>query len=230
MKADKETYIKDKLKFGDPNEMKIIMNEFNFNLNTKNYELCNYWLSWALEFEKRNTKKNKMYICGMREIDNIDDKYKNDLCWFIWEIILKESFKLSSDKSENIQALYKLYKYDFKPTQKSKKNFYFLYAIKYFTDIFNVDKQIIPNINVLIQACSNINYIFVDKINNCVNKDQIYINKQKHKQNVNVLTKSKIDKEKKEKLKKLKELANEKMRLKINTVEKIDSLILNGKI
>ena len=230
MKADKETYIKDKLKFGDPNEMKIIMNEFNFNLNTKNYELCNYWLSWALEFEKRNTKKNKMYICGMREIDNIDDKYKNDLCWFIWEIILKESFKLSSDKSENIQALYKLYKYDFKPTQKSKKNFYFLYAIKYFTDIFNVDKQIIPNINVLIQACSNINYIFVDKINNCVNKDQIYINKQKHKQNVSVLTKSKIDKEKKEKLKKLKELANEKMRLKINTVEKIDSLILNGKI
>lgn len=230
MKADKETYIKDKLKFGDPKEMKIIMNEFNFNLNTKNYELCNYWLSWALEFEKRNTKKNKMYICGMREIDNIDDKYKNDLCWFIWEIILKESFKLSSDKSENIQALYKLYKYDFKPTQKSKKNFYFLYAIKYFTDIFNVDKQIIPNINVLIQACSNINYIFVDKINNCVNKDQIYIDKQKHKQNVNLLTKSKIDKEKKEKLKKLKELANEKMRLKINTVEKIDSLILNGKI
>ena len=59
MKADKETYIKDKLKFGDPNEMKIIMNEFNFNLNTKNYELCNYWLSWALEFEKRNTKKIK---------------------------------------------------------------------------------------------------------------------------------------------------------------------------
>lgn len=230
MKADKETYIKDKLKFGDPNEMKIIMNEFNFNLNTKNYELCNYWLSWALEFEKRNTKKNKMYICGMREIDNIDDKYKNDLCWFIWEIILKESFKLSSDKSENIQALYKLYKYDFKPTQKSKKNYYFLYAIKYFTDIFNVDKQIIPNINVLIQACSNINYIFVDKINNCVNKDQIYIDKQKHKQNVSVLTKSKIDKEKKEKLKKLKEIANEKMRLKINTVEKIDSLILNGKI
>jgi len=230
MKADKETYVKDKLKFGDPNEMKIIMNEFNFNLNTKNYELCNYWLSWALEFEKRNTKKNKMYICGLREIDNIDDKLKNDLCWFIWEIILKESFKLSSDKSENIQALYKLYKYDFKPTQKSKKNNYFLYAIKYFTDIFNVNNQIIPNTNILIQACSNINYIFVDKINNCVNKDQIYINNQKHKQNVNLLNKTKIDKDKKEQLKKLKEIANEKMRLKINTVEKIDSLILNGKI
>ena len=45
MKADRETYVSNKLKFGDPTEMKIIMNEFNYCLNTKNYELCNYWIS-----------------------------------------------------------------------------------------------------------------------------------------------------------------------------------------
>ena len=56
------------------------------------------------------------------------------------------------------------------------------------------------------------------------------IEKKNYEENVSILTKSKIDKDKKEKLKKLKEIANEKMRLKINTVEKIDSLILNGKI
>jgi hypothetical protein len=228
MKADKETYISDKLKFGDPSEMKIIMNEFTYCLNTKNYELCNYWLSWALEFEKKNTKNNKMYICGLREIDNIDSKYKNDLCWFIWEIILKESSNLSSSVSENIQALYKLYKYDFKPSQKGKKSNYFLYAIKYFTDIYTVDKQIIPNLSIIIQACSNINYIFVDKINNCVNKEQKIVEQKIHEENVSILTKTKLDKDKKEKLKVLKEIANEKMRLKINTVEKIDSLILSG--
>jgi len=230
MKADRETYVSNKLKFGDPTEMKIIMNEFNYCLNTKNYELCNYWISWALEFEKKNTKKNKLYVCGLREIDNIDNKYKNDLCWFIWEIILKESLKLPNNISENIQALYKLYKYDFKPSQKGRKSYYFLYAIKYFTDIYNVDKQIIPNLSVIVQACSNINYIFVDKINNSVNKQQKFIEKKNHEENVSILTKAKIDKDKKENIKKLKEIADEKMRLKINAVEQIDSLILNGKI
>ena len=231
MKADKDNYISDKLKFGDPSEMKIILNEFNYCLNTKNYELCNYWLSWALEFEKKNTKKNKMYICGLREIDNIDKKYKNDLCWFIWEIILKESFKLPTLASENIQALYKLYKYDFKSTQKSKKSYYFLYAIKYFTDIYNTkNNEIITNMSIIVQACSNINYIFIEKINNCFNKQEKIIEKKNHEENVTILTNAKLNKEKKEKLKKLKEIANEKMRLKINTVEQIDSMILNGKI
>ena len=42
MKADK-TIIQDKIKYGDPPEMKIIMNEFNYSLNIKNYEMCNYW-------------------------------------------------------------------------------------------------------------------------------------------------------------------------------------------
>jgi hypothetical protein len=230
MKADRETYVSNKLKFGDPTEMKIIMNEFNYCLNTKNYELCNYWISWALEFEKKNTKKNNLYVCGLREIDNIDKKYKNDLCWFIWEIIIKESFKLPNNISENIQALYKLYKYDFKPSQKGKKSHYFLYAIKYFTDIYNIDKQIIPNLSVIVQACSNINYIFVEKINNSVNKEQRIIEKKNYEENVSILTKAKIDKDKKENLKKLKEIANEKMRLKINAVEQIDSMILNNKI
>ena len=230
MKADRETYVSDKLKFGDPTEMKIIMNEFNYCLNTKNYELCNYWISWAIEFEKKNTKKNKLYICGLREIDNIDKKYKNDLCWFIWEIILKETFKFPSNISDNIQALYKLYKYDFKHSQKGKKSVIFLYAIKYFTDIYNVDKQIIPNLNIIVQACSNINYIFIDKINNCVNKQAQIYEKKNHEENIEILTKSMLDKEKKEKLKKLKDIANEKMRLKITTVEQIDSMILNSNI
>ena len=92
-----------------------------------------------------------------------------------------------------------------------------------------MDKQIIPNLSVIVQACSNINYIFIDKINNSVNKQQKFIEKKNHEENVSILTNAKIDKDKKENLKKLKEIADEKMRLKINAVEQIDSLILNGK-
>ena len=34
LKADKDSYINDKIKYGDPSEMKIILNEFNYCLVT----------------------------------------------------------------------------------------------------------------------------------------------------------------------------------------------------
>ena len=89
--------INDKLKYGDPEETKIILNEFNYCLIKKKYELCVYWLSWILNWEKINTKKNKNYICGYREISNVEPKYYTDLVWLIWEILIKETSKLNNE-------------------------------------------------------------------------------------------------------------------------------------
>jgi hypothetical protein len=118
--------------------------------------------------------------------------------------------------------------------QKSKKNYCFLYAIKYFTDIYGTSRSIIPDFNIIIQACSNVNSLFIDKINNSHNNEKIIIEKKNYKKNVSNMTQKELEKiyerEKKEKIKKLKEIADTKMKLKINTVEQIDSLILNGKI
>jgi hypothetical protein len=230
LKADKDSYVSDKIKFGDPSEMKIILNEFNYCLLTKNYELATYWLSWAFEFEKKNTKKNKVYLCGYRTIENIDKKYCNDLCWFIWEIIIKESFKLNQNAVENIQSLYMLYKDDFKTSQKSKKNYIFLYAVKYFTDIYSFSSSIIPDFNIIIQACSNVNNLFTEKIHNTNSVEKIIKEKKNYSSNVVNIKQKITDKDKKEKVKKLKEIADMKMKMKISAVEQIDSLILNGKI
>ena len=230
LKADKDSYINDKIKYGDPSEMKIILNEFNYCLVTKNYELCNYWLSWAFEFEKKNTKKNKLYVCAYRTIENIDKKYCNDLCWFIWEIIIKESFKLNESAVDNIQSLYMLYKDDFKPSQKSKRNLIFLYAIKYFTDIYSFSSTIIPDFNIIIQACSNVNNLFTDKIHNTHNVEKTIQEKKNYNSNVKNIKQKITEKQKKEHVKKLKEIADMKLKMKISAVEQIDSLILNGKI
>jgi hypothetical protein len=231
--ANSPDLINDKLKYGDPNETKIILNEFNYCLINRKYELCVYWLSWILEWEKKNTKKDKMYACGYREIKNVEPKYYNDLVWLIWEIILKEGVKTQDDfVNKNIQALYKLYKFDFKASSKSKKSTYLLFAIKYFTDNYHISSTI-NNYNLLVQVCLNINVLFFEKsklsIKKCSNTDIT-----NYKQNVSnikntiktkeVVSKTSLDRKK---LLELKKIADDKMKLKINTVEEIDSLILN---
>jgi hypothetical protein len=231
--ANKPDIINDKLKYGDPNETKIILNEFNYCLINKKYELCVYWLSWIFEWEKKNTKKNKMYICGYREINNVDNKYYNDLVWLIWEIILKEGVKTNNDFLNNqIQALYKLYKFDFKQSNKSKKSIYFLLAIKYFTDNYHIN-IVIPNYHLLIQVCLNINKMFFEKIkysiNNCKNKEIYKFNSNVNilKQEVKTKETTKSLSESKKKMNEIKKIAETKMKLKITKLEEIDSLILN---
>ena len=232
--ANRADIVYDKIKFGDPEETKIIMNEFNYCLINKKFELCIYWLSWILEWEKKIIKKKKVYICGYRKIENVPTKFCNDIVWFIWEIILKESTKIENDNiTQNIHALYRLYKYDFKPTKKGRRNYYFIYAIKYFTDTYHFPENI-RNYYLLVQVCANINFLFFDKNKYSINNN-ISIEKHNYKKNIKIIkndiskqeTKLK-NKEYKRKITELKKITDKKMKLKINTVEQIDSLILKN--
>ena len=86
----------------------------------------------------------------------------------------------------------------------------------------------------MIQACSNINIIFFEKNKFSINNSQS-IEKKNYTTNKNIIhseIKSKEQQQQKksdkQKLKELKKIADEKMRLKINKVEEIDSLILKN--
>ena len=124
-------------------------------------------------------------------------------------------------------SLYKLYKFDFKPAKKSKRIFFILYAIKYFTEIYSFKQEIIPNYYQLIQACSNINIMFYDKKKYEVNKHKSNIEKAAHNTIVNNVVNEKQSKMQKDELKRLKKIADIKIKNKISAVEQIDTLILS---
>jgi hypothetical protein len=221
--------IGNKMKYGDPPEIKIPLNEFNFCIKTRKWELAIYWLAWVFEWERRNTKRDKHYICGVRKIDGVEEKYYTDIVWIIWEILIKEAPNLKNDNaSSQIYALFKLYKFDFKPTKKAKRIFFFLYAIKFFTEMYNFKNDIIPNHYQLVQACGNINIIFFDKKKHEVNKHKQSLEKNSFNKIKSKAITEKEQKEEKAKLKRLKEVAEIKIKQKINRVEMIDSLILSN--
>ena len=226
--ANNSNIVNDKLKYGDPEELRIPLNEFNFCIKTRKWELSVYWLAWIIEWERRNTKRDKFYICGFRKIDGIEEKLCTDVIWIIWEILIKEVGYLKDDKaSTQVFSLYKLYKFDFKPAKKSKRIFFILYAIKYFTEIYSFKQEIIPNYYQLIQACSNINIMFYDKKKYEVNKHKSNVEKAAHNTIVNNVVNEKQSKMQKDELKRLKKIADIKIKNKISAVEQIDTLILS---
>jgi len=220
LEAKSNNYINNLYRPGDPNEFKIITNEFYYHLIEKNYDKCVYWLSWINEWEKRMIKKEGYYKCGYRELKNIDVKLYTDYIWFFWEILLKQSMKLNNDVFNNqIQSLYKLFKLDYKPSRKSKRMCMLLNAIKYFTEYYNINNPIILEYHWIVQACGNINYMYNEK------KQNEILDKSDMQHKLNQLNKLSTDKitqksdEKKHKIKLSEDSTN-----KLNLLSKIDSM------
>ena len=147
----------------DPEEIKIIINEMVNSLNIS-FKDTMFWLSWILEWEKLNIKKNKSYSCAYREITNVENKYWNELVWLLWEIILKFCIKKDVDfLNLQVQSLYKLFKFNYAPSKKSKKIPFMVYAIRLITDNYNISTPIFKKYYISIQACCKINMLFLDK-------------------------------------------------------------------
>jgi hypothetical protein len=220
LEAKSSDYIKNLYRPGDPNEFKIITNEFYYHLTEKNYDKCVYWLSWINEWEKKMIKKEGYYKCGYRELKNIDVKLYTDYIWFFWEILLKQSMKLNNDVlNHQIQSLYKLFKLEYKPSKKSKRMCMLLNAIKYFTEYYNINNPIILEYYWIVQACGNINYMYNQK------KQYEITDKSEMQHKLNQLNKLSTDKitkksdEKKHKIKLSEDSTN-----KLNLLSKIDSM------
>ena len=111
----------------DPTELRIIINEFAYNLEEIRYNQTNllYWLSWAFEWEKINQKKNKEFICCVREINGIDNKYKRDFIWIFWEVILVETNNRNNNiLTKQIRSLYEFFKMNYSPSKKRKRIYF----------------------------------------------------------------------------------------------------------
>ena len=156
-KADKN-YIEPYFKSNDPEEIKIILNEFIYYLNNKNYNLSVYMISWLINYDKLCTKKKKKLICHERFSSSIQKVNHTDIIWILWEIILIESQKrFNKNVYTQIQYLYELYKLYYKPGSKYKNINMYLYGIKYFTDLYEINTPIIYNNYIKIQLCLKVN-------------------------------------------------------------------------
>jgi hypothetical protein len=226
----------------DPEEIKIIINEMINSLNIS-FKDTMFWLSWILEWEKLNIKKNKTYGCAFREITNVEQKYWNELIWLLWEVILKFCIKKDVDfLNLQVQSLYKLFKFNYAPSKKSKKIPFMIYAIRLITDNYNISTPIFKKYYISLQACCKINIIFLDK-KSFEHMDQGMINiiKQKSLSSKVIRDPKEVLKEKekekeKEKDKKLKSKSKSKNKdtkisdesnKKFNILGKIDKKIIN---
>ena len=191
----------DILRFDDPEEFKIIMNEIFFHLKNRlsGYDKCIYWIIWILEWEKKHKKNKESWIIPPRKVDVKKEKDRCDFIWIVWEIIFEElKFRENKVLKTIIKVLYTLFIHEYSCSKRGERMFIVYNSIGYLTNKIDYKKPIRLNEVLYIQTQSNINKMY-----------EIF---KKHEKNVPV----KQDKQDKKKLITEKQFEKEIMQDKLN--------------
>lgn len=166
LKATNSEYIKDIFLSDDPLELFIPLNELAYSIdknnNFKNLWDALYWIEWILQYEKIAKDKKIILTCQYRNIININEIYKKDFIWIIWDIILKCAIK-EHLQYKALYSLLELFSYNYKPNSKQKRKYLIYTAIEFIIDFNNVrfKESIIKNKELLLNKQSTINKIIV---------------------------------------------------------------------
>jgi hypothetical protein len=165
LSADGLHYVNDIFMRNDPKELFIACNELAYNITKQNInnntQNAYYWYSWIIEFENKCKKLNKeTYVCEPREEVPVPDKYKNNIIWIVWDIILNETRKRDKMTHKIITSLYHLYCIRFSPGVKKRRKYIIYYALLLLTDEVNYNVQILTKKEELNTIHTKLNYIY----------------------------------------------------------------------
>jgi hypothetical protein len=179
LKAPTIKYVEDIFKPDDPKELFIAMNEFAYHMtkDSKNSVSACYWLEWILEYETLCKHKKELCMGETRQFAPIQDKFKNDIIWLVWDIILHEcSSKKNPLLSKIINALLEIFSIKYTNGVKKRRKFLIYYAISILTDPLDLTIEIIANKNELDSIIKKIGVVYKDvkKSEESLNVDYLY--------------------------------------------------------
>ena len=132
----------------DPREIFIAINELAWNIKKKDQQRAVYWLEWILEYEKRCKKKKIVKKCATREMP-VEDKYKKDLVWIIWDVILSETSQNNEGILKINKALLNLFCLKYKDSYKNKRKLLMYYAISLLTESYDTKTPLINDVKLI---------------------------------------------------------------------------------
>lgn len=181
LQAPSTIFINDIYKEGDPKSLYIAINELSYTISIKDTINSYYWVEWILRYEILSKKKKKNINCVEREYPNVQNKYKKNVIWLIWDVILYYSILKSKIINIVIESLLKMFCLKYISSYNKKRKSIIYFTILLLTeDNINFNLDIINNKNKINTIIENIDNTF-----NELKKNQIDIDTLNHDDNLN---------------------------------------------
>jgi len=153
------------IKFTDPEELRVIMNELFFNLknNLGGYERACYWVAWLIQWEKINKKNKSVFEIEERPIKGLKKNLCRDLIWLVWSVIFEEANLRDNNIKQQIQSLFLLYKHNFTSGKRNTRLPVVYNAIGYLTLPIKFNTRVRKEEDIFIQTQCSVNKMFQSK-------------------------------------------------------------------
>ena len=144
LKAPTVTYGQAIFKPDDPKELFIAVNEFAYHISkdSKNNLSACYWLEWILEYLALATKRKEKCSGETRAHIAVQDKYKKDVIWIVWDALLNAA-TVKNDPLiiKTLNALLDLFTIKYTDGMRQRRRYIIYFAIALLTDTvdFTVD-------------------------------------------------------------------------------------------
>lgn len=163
LKADKVHYANSIFGEGDPKELFIALNELAYNVSSmknNNVQAC-YWIEWIISLEticKRD--KKEPLKCANRHFIAVENKFKTDIVWMIWQVLLLEATQRGENIKKIIDALLELFTIKYKRGSKRKRKMILYYAVALITEPVNLNIPIYTDCSEIKLMTEKINIIY----------------------------------------------------------------------
>ena len=145
----------------DPREMFVAINELSWNLtyNVRDIQKSIYWLEWIIEYDKLCRKKKIQKKCSKRDMP-VDEKFKCDIVWIIWDIIIHETKSRKNNLLQIINSLLNIFCLKYKDSYKTKRRLLIYYAMALLTEMYDTKTPIVNDKDLIKKIKNNYNQIY----------------------------------------------------------------------
>lgn len=189
LKAPSTDYIKDIFRPKDPPEIYIAINEFAYHISkdSKSTTMAWYWIEWIIEFDAFCKMRKKQYVkenmddeekdpewkeickCEKRNDYKVENKFKMDIIWLIWDCLLEYCQEINDNYIETImKGLLELFCIKYTTACCKKRRYLLYYAVVLLIEIMPLNVEIVheKNKTILEMVVNKIDEIYKQIKNN----------------------------------------------------------------
>jgi hypothetical protein len=181
LKAPSTEYATEIYQKDDPKELYIAINEFAYNISSKNMLQASYWIEWIVEFDIICKKRKQPTLCQRRNNEHIDKKFQRDIIWMVWDVLCVYANKIGPTIEKLLKSLYVLFSIKY-TTGSCKKRRYLMYlGVALLTESVSLDSDVIVQKETIQVVVSKINEIYkqIKKNEESPNTDYLFSNLDK---------------------------------------------------
>ena len=147
------------IRFTDPEELRIIMNELLFHLKNTHggYTQVCYWIQWLLQWEKREKTLKRRFEIETREINGVSSKYGKDMIWLVWEVVFLEANTREDIVKHQIRSLFRLFTYDYTCGKRTARLPYLYHCVGYLSLPLNLRVPLRTDVNLFVKTQLGVN-------------------------------------------------------------------------